>query len=140
MYDGPAWEFLRAVMALMYGISWVNVALIIAFIVVIRIIWKLEKDPNNRFDVVDLFLDQRTNKASSSAIIVMVMAGMSVWAVVTLIQRDKPVETILLGVLGIFVAGKAVTSVWGQPQPETTTTSITSTTVSPPTPPDPPVK
>jgi uncharacterized membrane protein YbjE (DUF340 family) len=120
--------------------TWGNIFLTLAFIFAIYLLYRLNKD-DARFDIADLFIDQGTQKASGSQIIVLSMAILSGWVVVTLTNRDKPVETILLGVLGIFVAGKALTAIWGKTPPDTTTTTVSQTTAvtPPPAPPSAPL-
>ncbi len=112
---------------LVSAFSWSNIFLTVAFIFAIYLLYRLNRT-DARFDITDLFIDQSTGKASGSQLIVLAMAVLSGWVVVTLTSRDKPVETILLGVLGIFVAGKALTSIWGKPPPDTTTTTLQQTT------------
>jgi flagellar biogenesis protein FliO len=119
--------------------TWSNMFLTLAFIFAIYLLYRLNKD-DARFDIADLFIDQGTQKASGSQIIVLSMAILSGWVVVTLTSRDKPVETILLGVLGIFVAGRTITSVFGKTPPDTVTTTQTVVQQQPPpAPPGPPL-
>ena len=111
--------------------SWSNIFLTVALIFAVYLLYRLNRT-DARFDITDLFIDQTTGKASGSQLIVLSMAVLSGWVVVTLTSRDKPVETILLGVLGIFVAGKALTSIWGKTPPDTTTTTLQQTTTQTP--------
>ena len=72
------------------------------------------------FNLTDLLLDHRTGKASVDNFVLLLMAAMSAWVVVDRSNNGKDVETLLLGVLGIFVVARetkrAITS--RAPQPE----------------------
>lgn len=126
-------KFISTLSYFVSAFSWGNIFLTLAFVFAIYLLYRLNKQ-DARFDVADLLIDQQTQKASGSQIIVLSMAVLSGWVVVTLTQHDKPVETILLGVLGIFVAGKALTSIWGKTPPDTTSTTVTQTTATTPPP------
>ncbi len=128
-----AQTFISTLSYFVSAFSWSNIFLTVAFIFAIYLLYRLNRT-DARFDITDLFIDQSTGKASGNQLIVLAMAVLSGWVVVTLTSRDKPVETILLGVLGIFVVGKAVTSIFGKPTPDTTTTTLQQTTIQSPPP------
>lgn len=81
-------------------------ALILVFFGVL--IWRVQKDPEQPYDIVDILLDPVTRKASLDKHVLLLMTMLSAWVVVVLTLKDKPVETLLLGVLGIFVLQRGV--------------------------------
>jgi hypothetical protein len=113
VYEGGAWEFLRALSALIWGFPWLNAFLILGLVYLVFLIYRMHTGASN-FKLDDLFLNDSTRRADLQKIVVAAMAGLSVWVIIHLVNSDKPVETILLGVLGIFVAGRAVTAVFAQ--------------------------
>jgi hypothetical protein len=67
--------------------------------------WHLDRD--NRYDLRDLLLDTVTNRASLDKHILVGFAALSGWVVVVRQLAGKEVETLLLGVLGVFVVQRA---------------------------------
>jgi hypothetical protein len=107
------------------SVSWTNAALVVAAMVVIVILGRWHADKKNPYDVRDLLMDHTTGKAGLDKHILLWFAGLSGWVVVTWTLHDKNVETLLLGVLGIFIvqrtASKAIDSFApkADPPPET---------------------
>jgi hypothetical protein len=121
---------LAQIAALIWGIKWLNVALIAGICYFGWLVYKFHTRSDNCFDVLDLLVNDQTRKADFSKISIIVFAALSVWTVVTLVQRDKPVTDLLLGVLGVFVVGRVASNIWGKPTQDTTETTATVTTTS----------
>lgn len=62
------------------------------------------KKPN--YNAIDLLMTN--NQVDLSKHVIAAFALLSIWVVVQQALSNKPVETLLLGVLGIFVGGKAI--------------------------------
>ncbi len=67
--------------------------------------WQTRED--NDYDVLQM-LTGRDGRADLSAHLIVVFAGLSVWVVVQQALSKQPVTELLLGILGIFVGGKAL--------------------------------
>lgn len=87
-------------------LTWSTFLFTVLFVVLIFFLWKMQSDKGNTYDLRDLLLDERTRRASLTNHTLLGMAIMAVWVVVTLVNRDKEVTELVLGVLGIFVLGK----------------------------------
>jgi hypothetical protein len=113
-------EFLAALSAIIWGLSWTNVLILCAFAFFGWRLYKMQTG-TSRFDIDDLFLDHRTNRADLSKLVIAVFAALSIWAIVTLMNRDKVSEvvTLLPIVLGIFVVGRAAKDWGNRGTPET---------------------
>jgi len=98
--------FLTNLRAVFAAIPWMEIMLVLAGAWLVIGLYKLHLKRSNQFELDDLFLD-RNGKADLYKVIVLVMAGLSVYTVLKLLEHDKPVETLLLGVLAIFVGGRA---------------------------------
>lgn len=102
-------------------LSWTNAVLTIAGLVMVLIILRWHADKKNPYDFRDLLMDHTTRKAALDKHILLWFAGLSGWVVVTWTLDDKNVETLLLGVLGIFIvqraASKAIDSFSQRPTP-----------------------
>lgn len=87
--------------------TWTDIALVLggAWAAVVLIRWHLDR--SNRYDLRDLLLDTVTNKASLDKHIIVAFAALSGWVVVVRQLAGKEVETLLLGVLGVFVVQRA---------------------------------
>lgn len=86
---------------------WASAVAGVAFI--LALIWRTDKRVAE-FRIVDLVLEGEPPKASVSKLILLVFAGLSVWVVVLSVldnKIDPAVSSLLLGVLGIFVLGRA---------------------------------
>jgi hypothetical protein len=97
--------------ALFDSISWTNLALLIVAAYIMVTLWQWNHDKRNVYDVRDLLLDHATNRASVDKHIVAGFAVLSGWVVVTWTLEGKNVETLLLGVLGIFIVQRAASKV-----------------------------
>lgn len=86
--------------------SWSNVLLALFVLYVVICLWRWHRDKNDPFDARDFFRDN--GLASQPKLIVFGMAVLAAWVVVKKTLADKDVETLLLGVLGIFVLRSAV--------------------------------
>jgi hypothetical protein len=82
------------------------------------LLYRLHHNPDNNFDLGDVILNEQTRRADPSKITVLAFAVLSIWTVVTLVQRDKPVETLLLGVLGVFVGARVLNNIFGKVPPD----------------------
>lgn len=112
------------------ALSFANLFVIAGFALLAVYLWRMHVSKTSKFDGEDLFLNDKTRRADLYKLVVAVMAGLAVWTIVTLVNRDKTAEvvTLLPIVLAIFVAGRAVQSRFGAPDPP-----------EPPSPPAPPV-
>lgn len=72
--------------------------------------YRFNRNRNNRYNVVDILIGP-SGKASLTNHILLAMAGMSIWVIVDRSNDGKDVDTLLLGVLSIFVLGKTATAV-----------------------------
>ena len=125
-------------------LTWINAAAIMGLIYIIFLLSRLHSDPDSPYDIRDTLMDQQTGKASVDAHVLVFMAVLSAWVIVSMVLDGKPVDTILLSVLGIFVVGreaKRLTNAWKPPPPaegapdfaRTTTETTTQTTQDKPT-------
>ena len=85
--------------------TWTH-ALLIAFAGYAAFVLHALHRADNAFDLRDLLLDHRTGRASVDNFVLLLMAAMSAWVVVDRSNQGKDVETLLLGVLGIFVVAR----------------------------------
>jgi hypothetical protein len=63
------------------------------------------------FNLKDMVTDQETGKASLDKIVVFFFSLLSAWVIVVFVLDGKNVETLLFGVLSIFILNKAATTV-----------------------------
>ena len=95
-----------AVLGFLIGqMTWTH-ALLIAFAGYAAFVLHALHRADNAFDLRDLLLDHRTGRASVDNFVLLIMAAMSAWVVVDRSNQGKDVETLLLGVLGIFVVAR----------------------------------
>ena len=95
-----------AVLGFLIGsMTWTHALLIAFALYAAFVLHALHRDDNN-FDLRDLLLDHRTGRASVDNFVLLLMAAMSAWVVVDRSNQGKDVETLLLGVLGIFVVAR----------------------------------
>ena len=95
-----------AVLGFLIGqMTWTH-ALLIAFAGYAAFVLHALHRADNAFDLRDLLLDHRTGRASVDNFVLLLMAAMSAWVVVDRSNQGKDVETLLLGVLGIFVVAR----------------------------------
>lgn len=108
-----------AALALFERIPWMMLFLVAGGFFVAFMTYRYHRGADNKFNVWDMICWQ--GKADLYKSIVLVMAALTVWTIVYLVMHDKPVETLLLGALGIFVAGRlgyALSDKGQQPPPE----------------------
>ena len=122
-YEGLQWDFLRALASIIWSITWTDIIGIALVVTLVPLLWHVQRDPNNNFDISDLFLGDITRRADIYKVIISVMAALGVWVIVKLInaERYNEVVTLLPIVLGVFVAGRAAGTIWGrsaEPPPE----------------------
>ena len=95
----------------MNGIATWHVALGVGGLLLLLLVWHVHRS-KSAFDFADLLIDPVTNRASLANVTLIFFAALSAWVVVDRELRNLPaVDTILIAVLGIFVAGKAVAAV-----------------------------
>jgi hypothetical protein len=87
--------------------TWTNIVLVISALLVILLLARWHADKRNPYDVRDLLMDHTTGKAGIDKHILLWFAGLSGWVVVSRQLAGKDVETLLLGVLGIFILQRA---------------------------------
>lgn len=71
--------------------------------------WRINRDAN-QFRIVDLLLEGNPPKASVNKLTLLVFAALAVWLTVLAVlsnRIDPAVSNLVLGVLGIFVIGRA---------------------------------
>ena len=95
-----------AVLGFLIGsMTWTHALLIVFALYAAFVLHALHR-ADNAFDLRDLLLDHRTGRASVDNFVLLLMAAMSAWVVVDRSNQGKDVETLLLGVLGIFVVAR----------------------------------
>lgn len=89
-------------------INWKLVTLMagLAYFLFVIIRWHLSKAYRN-FSLIDAVVDHSTNKVSLDGLVVACFALVSIWVVVVYVLNEKEVSELLLGILGIFIAGNA---------------------------------
>ena len=92
-------------------VSWTNLILLVVAVYFIFSLWRWTQDKRNVYDVRDLLIDHNTNRASIDKHVVAGFSILSGWVVVTWTLEGKNVETMLLGVLGIFIIHRATNKV-----------------------------
>lgn len=116
MTEDIAWPILSAIAALIWGVSWTDVFLMVALGFVLYLFYRLHRKRQYQFSLDDLFVSEATGKADVSKVVIIIMAGLSVWVVVTLVNKDKDVDFLLSTILGIFVAGRTANIIWPGPK------------------------
>lgn len=106
-------EFLRQARAVWDLVPWREILLALGAGWLVLGLYRMHTRKTNSFEIDDLFLDRR-GKADLYKVIIVVMAGLSVYAIMRLLDADKPIETVLLGVLAIFVSGRAFSAAFGK--------------------------
>jgi hypothetical protein len=93
-------------------VPWLNILLAVFVAYVIFLLYRFHTDEDSDFDASDLLVDGNTGKASLDKFVVLGFALLSGWVVVHHELNGKDVETLLLGILGIFIlqrsASKAI--------------------------------
>lgn len=88
-------------------LTWTNAILLIAGLLFIMLLARWHADKRNPYDVRDLLMDQTTRKAALDKHIMLWFAALSGWVVVSRQLDGKEVETLLLGVLAVFIVNRA---------------------------------
>ena len=99
--------------------SLVNALLLIFGLLFAWGMYRFNRNQKNDYNIVDILMGPN-KRASLTNHILLAMALMSIWVVVDRSNDGKDVDTLLLGVLGIFVVGKtatAVTDILNRPDP-----------------------
>jgi len=91
-------------------LSFVNALWLIGALCFAWMMIRFNANQKNRYNVVDILMGPN-NRASLTNHILLSMAGMSIWVIVDRSNDGKDVDTLLLGVLAIFVVGKTTTAV-----------------------------
>lgn len=89
------------------SLSWTNGILIIAGLLFVLLLARWHADKRNPYDLRDMLVDQTTRKAALDKHILLWFAGLSGWVVITWTLEGKNVETLLLGVLAVFIVNRA---------------------------------
>lgn len=129
-------DFLTVLGATIWGIRWLNAALLAGVLFGIVLLYRANKRDDNKFDVIDLVTNDQTRRADFAKISIIVFAALSVWVVVTLVQQNHPdqVVTLLPIVLGIFVGARVLNNIFGKLPQDSTETTATVKTVTTKTP------
>jgi hypothetical protein len=91
-------------------LTFVNALWLIGALCFAWMMYRFNANQKNRYNVVDILMGPN-NRASLTNHILLAMAGMSIWVIVDRSNDGKDVDTLLLGVLAIFVVGKTTTAV-----------------------------
>ena len=91
-------------------LSFVNALWLIGALCFAWMMYRFQRDQKNKYSIVDILMGPN-NRASLTNHILLAMAGMSISVIVDRSNDGKEVDTLLLGVLAIFVVGKTTTAV-----------------------------
>lgn len=86
--------------------TWVNAVWLLSALLAAWLLYRLERKKGNHYTFVDVLLNHRTNRADINSHILLVMTLMAVWVCIDRSNDGKDVDTLVLGVLGIFVTGR----------------------------------
>lgn len=94
-----------------FDIPWPAFWILLGLVVALLVIWTAQLRRND-YSVLDLFMEGTPRKASVNKHILIGFALLSVWLIImrsldVADQIPQSVDTLLLGVLGIFVLGRA---------------------------------
>lgn len=107
MEELKAWIIsVKEVLAL---VPWFTVAIISATLIALAALVRYQQDKDNDYNVWDMLT--KDGRADLYKHVLVVCLVISLWVVVRMVQEGKNVETILLGILGIFVGARAINSV-----------------------------
>lgn len=84
-------------------LPWMDIVLAVAVSVALIMLYRMHRDRSSKFDALDLIMDHNNNRASLDKLILLGFALLSSWVIVVLLDKGKDVETILLGVLSVFI-------------------------------------
>lgn len=102
-------EYAIALKALVAVVPWLSLLLATVAVTAVVGLWRFHRSEGNLYDLWDLLMEH--GKADLSKHLVLAFAILSIWVIVRLTIDGKPVETLLLGCLGIFVVGRVVNGV-----------------------------
>jgi hypothetical protein len=91
----------------MTPIPWLYIALAFVSVGAFAVLYQLHRNKRNTFDAIDLIVDHDSNRASMDKLVLLGLAALSSWVIVDLRSHDQPVETILLGVLAVFIVKRS---------------------------------
>jgi hypothetical protein len=92
------------------SLSFVNGLWLVGALCFAWMMYRFNRSQRNRYNVVDILMGPN-DRASLTNHILLAMAGMSIWVIVDRSNDGKDVDTLLLGVLGIFVIGTTAATV-----------------------------
>jgi hypothetical protein len=104
--------YIREVFA---DVPWSELGLTVAGVWLMTQLYRMHVDKESRFLLSDMVVDKR-GRADLYKLVVIVMAALSVFTILRLLEREQAVETILLGTLGIFVGGRAFNAAFAKPE------------------------
>jgi hypothetical protein len=90
--------------------TWVNALWLLTALMFIWMLYRMDRKRGNTYSFIDTLLDKKTGKADLYSHILWIMALMAIWVCIDRSNDGKDVDTLVLGVLGIFVTGRAVTA------------------------------
>lgn len=103
---------LFAIVVVMYyeerimAVNWRLVFLVCGFAAGIFAFYRWQSRTDNTYDALDMFM--KDGRADIQAHLIVVFAGLAIWVIVQQALAKAPVTELVLGVLGIFVGGKAL--------------------------------
>lgn len=89
------------------AVNWRLVSLICIVAAALFGVYRWQMHSDNEYDVMDM-LTNKDGRADLPAHLIVVFAGLSIWVVVQQALAKQPVTELLLGILAIFVGGKAL--------------------------------
>ena len=94
-----------------FNIPWPAFWILLGLVVALLVLWTLNRRQTNDYHILDLLMEGEPKRASVNNHILIGFALLSVWLVImrTFDHADtipESVDTLLLGVLGIFVVGR----------------------------------
>ena len=92
------------------SLTYINALWLIGALCFAWMMYRFNRNQANLYNMVDILMGPN-NRASMTNHILLAMAAMSIWVVIDRSNDGKDVDTLLLGVLAIFVVGKTTTAV-----------------------------
>ena len=94
--------------AIFNAVPWFTLFMVVFVLVMVIGLLRFHRRDDNRYDLWDMVMSG--GKADLNKHVVAAFAVVTLWVIVYMVQKDKPVETLLLGALGIFVAQRIATT------------------------------